>query len=263
MNILIMTDLEGICEIDRIEQIEYMGPFYKESCAALMRDTNAAVAACIDAGAEKVYVIDGHRGGGNFPPDTLDARAIPVTTDEMSDLVIKGDIDYFMEIGAHAMAGTQGGFLDHTQNSKKWFSYTANGVELGEVEKHALFLAAYGVKTVFVSGDEAVCREAQKFLKGIYTVPVKCAAVRNRAELYNAEKCRARFADEIQKALKNPLAISTLSYTLPVTLELTLYRTDMCEEILEKRPDPRLVRINARTLQKTLDKIEAYSDLNF
>ena len=45
---------------------------YALACELLCKSINLAVCACIDAGADKVYYIDGHAGGGNIREDAID-----------------------------------------------------------------------------------------------------------------------------------------------------------------------------------------------
>ena len=49
---------------------------------------------------------------------------------------------------------------------------------------------------------------------------------------------------------------------LPATVELTFYRTDMCEEALAHCGDD-VIRLNARTLQRKVDRITRYEELKF
>ncbi len=263
MNVFILSDVEGVTELDCIEKIDRESPLYKDTRAALMKDVNTAVAACFDSGAENVYVLDGHAGGGNFIEGELDSRACQINIVEMNSFAKAGKFDYCIELGAHAMAGTLGGFLDHTQNSRKWFEYSVNGIPMGEVEKHAVFFSEYGVKTVFVSGDEAVCREVRSFLPGVSTVAVKNASERNKAELYGAEESRKKIYDGIKKALSEPEKTEFIEYKKPIVVRLTLYRTDMCEDILAVSNDKNVKRLDARTLEKTIAGAENYADLAF
>jgi CubicO group peptidase (beta-lactamase class C family) len=66
----------------------------------------------------------------------------------------------------------------------------------------------------------------------------------------------------IAEALAKFKAMPIFKAELPATIELTYYRTDMCESALAKSTcNP--VRIDARTLQKTITRIETYNDLKF
>ena len=53
MNVMIMTDLEGISGVDTMEMIQADNPEgYRYACQRLMADINAAVEGCLDAGAD-------------------------------------------------------------------------------------------------------------------------------------------------------------------------------------------------------------------
>ncbi len=55
MNVLIMTDLEGISGIDKIEMVLEIGsPGHKFALERLMLDVNAAVAGAFEGGAANV-----------------------------------------------------------------------------------------------------------------------------------------------------------------------------------------------------------------
>jgi hypothetical protein len=45
-------------------------------------------------------------------------------------------------MGAHAMAGTQNAFLDHTQSSLSWHDYSINGRKVGELAQRAVTVSA-------------------------------------------------------------------------------------------------------------------------
>ena len=126
MRIFIETDLEGISGVSTIDEIEQRDPY---SFERLMADLNAAVSGAVDAGADEVYVTDGHGGGNNFIADRLDKRARQVNA-SADDLP---GCDAAFIIGAHAMAGTANAFLDHTQSSKTWHNYYINGCRHGEM----------------------------------------------------------------------------------------------------------------------------------
>ena len=70
-------------------------------------------------------------------------------------LLQNGELDCQIELGAHARAGTLGGFLDHTITSKAWFSHKVNGMEMSELSLHALLCAQYAVPVIACIGDEA------------------------------------------------------------------------------------------------------------
>jgi len=117
MRIYIHTDLEGISGVDCIEMIARDHERHREGLENLMHDLNAAIDGAFAGGAEHVTVLDSHGGGGNFILDMLDPRA---ENDTKPNGKWWGIMDESYHgtffIGAHAMAGTMNGFLDHTQS---------------------------------------------------------------------------------------------------------------------------------------------------
>ena len=133
MNVFILTDMEGIAGIDNISQMEKGTPEYTVSCQKLEKSLNLTIGACFENGAQRVYYLDGHAGGGNINPESIDKRAVKCTVSEWQELLRDGDIDCQIELGAHARAGTIGGFLDHTLNSRENYYIKINGIEMSEL----------------------------------------------------------------------------------------------------------------------------------
>ena len=183
MHVLIITDLEGISGVDSIDMIPCEAEDYKKACEYLMADLNAAVDGAFLGGATKVTVVDGHGSGMNFRMDLLDKRATVLPVREFIQQPGEAySYDALMCVGAHAMAGTEQAFLDHTESSARWFEYRINGTPCGEMAMEAYALGAFGIPFVMMSGDQAACEEAETLVPGIATATVKQARGRNRAE---------------------------------------------------------------------------------
>ena len=257
MNVLIMTDIEGITRVDTFECLQdKASAHYRKACEELMLDTNAAIAGYYDAGATQVYVYDGHSQGKNFIKEMLDPRAIQLYHDNWHDYVSGGKIDVYAEVGLHAMAGTQDAFLEHTQSSVKWFDYKINGKSCGELAQGAAYVGNYGIPMVFVSGDVAACEEAKKFIPGISTAVVKKAIGRNKAVSIQAQEARKLIYEKTKTSLSLADKITPYKISLPAEITVTFQRTDYCEALADKYE-----RVDSRTLKKTISKIIDYSSL--
>jgi D-amino peptidase len=262
MNILIITDLEGISGIDSVEMVSDVGtPKHRFACERLMLDLNAAVEGAIDGGADNVYVVDGHGGGGNFISEMLHPKAIQLKSALRNEKMKNNKINAIMVIGAHAMAGTINGFYDHTQDSRAWYNYTVNGRKCGELAQTAIFAGAFDIPLIMVSGDEAACVEAKAFVSGVECALVKYGIGRNKARLVDLDKSLEEIKNSARNSMKLIDSIKPFKPLLPLNIELTLYRTDMCDKIVEKCAN--CERIDARTVRKTVSKIENYMDLLF
>ena len=105
--------------------------------------------------------------------------------------------------GFHAMMGTPDGVLHHTQSSKTENRYWYNGVESGEIAQCALLAGHFGIPPILVTGDEATCREAVRFLgKEVVTVAVKKGVNREAAVLYSFEETRAALYAGARRAMR-------------------------------------------------------------
>ncbi len=260
MNILLMTDIEGITGVDH----EYMvhpdaGSDYVRACCELMLDTNAAIAGFLDGGADTVYVYDGHGKGTNFIKELLDPRAIQLYSHNWHSYVAGGKVDAYAEVGIHTMAGTYMGFLEHTQSSKKWLDYKINGISCGEIIQGAAYVGAYGIPMIFASGDEAMEKEAYEFFGENFSfATVKKALCRNEAVSLPSEVARKLIYEKAKASIDLIEKTKPYKITLPAEITVAFQRTDYCDEAAKKYE-----RIDARTVKKTIDRIDTYMSLIF
>ena len=260
MNVLILTDLEGIAGVTDIEFMDREGEKFELACERLDHSINLAVGAAFDSGADEVYYIDGHANKTNAHEDRIDPRAKKVDFNEWEALLEEGKIDCQIELGAHARAGTIGGFLDHTMNSRQWFCLKINGLEMSELSLHALVCSSYGVPIVACIGDLAGCEQAKEYIPDIHVGAVKWATERNFATDYeNADEI---LIQTVKSALADYGSVSLFRLAEPATVELTFYRTDMCEKALSRCTDD-VVRVDARTLRRDVDKLQKYALMKF
>ena len=265
MNVFIMTDLEGVpgaTTIDAVKNIS-VPESYAHACRMLEKTLNWVIETCVENGAENIYFIDAHAGGGNIKDENINPRAVKVGMDEWAKLLQEGKIDCHLEVGSHARAGTLGGFLDHTFNSKVIFEYLLNGEPCSELSFGAALSGFYNVPCVLCIGDRVACEQAKEYIPEIRTAIVKEGTERNLChELPNAEQIvREATAD----ALKNYRNIPPYKLSFPITVQQTSYRTDMADRIyaaMVEKGQP-VERVDARTLRKTVTEVNNYFDLRF
>ena len=260
MNVFILTDLEGIGGVTDIDFMDRTTEKYALAQTLLSKSIDLAVKTAFESGAECVYYLDGHGGGGNAIEDMIDSRAKKCSIAEWQELLREGKIDCQIELGSHARAGTIGGFLDHTLTSKQWFCHKVNGREMSELSMHALLCGSYGVPVVACIGDETACAQAKEYIPNIFTGALKKADRRNFCVTY--ENSDSILVNTVKTALENYKSVPIYKEEEPLTVELTYYRTDMCENALA-HCGSEVRRIDARTLQKTVEKMTKYEDLKF
>jgi D-amino peptidase len=204
----ICTDMEGLAGIDHWDQCYHPddeAPVYQYGREQLTAEANAAIAGCFDAGAAEVCVLDGHgRNRNRGFTEALDSRATRVWIASRNPLRwerLDESVHAVAMIGQHAMAGTVGGFLDHTQSPKEICRYCIQGEEAGEMSQMALYAGAFGVPLVYVSGDEALCAEAARLFPHVRSTPTKRGTGWATCDLYPPEEVREKIRREIAAAL--------------------------------------------------------------
>jgi len=243
--IYIHTDMEGISGIDRAEIVEKSERYGIER---LMADTNAAIDGAFLGGADHVTVLDSHGGGGNFDLSLLDKRA---EYDTKPNKKWWGIIDesYFgtFFIGAHAMAGTLNGFLDHTQSSESIYNYAVNGRKMGELAQWAMVCAHYDVPLIMMSGDTAAVAEASQFFAGVETAAVKTGISRKRAKLVPVNIAEDLIRRAAKRAVERDDRIKPFKPLLPMEIKIDYTRADYCDYT---ENNPAFERLDARTARK-------------
>ncbi len=258
MNVFISTDMEGISGISKLEEVMWDCEEYQNGRKRLMADVNAAVAAAFDAGAKKVYVCDGHGRGTNFIDGALDKRATQVWVKDLA-WVIK-DVEAVVELGNHAMAGTMGAFLDHTQWSVGMHHYFYNNERIGEAMQMAVFAGHFGVPIVAVTGDKHACEEAKRFFgESVATGIVKVAKRRNVADCMENEQAEKIVYDTVKKGVENRANCKPIVMKLPFEVKIEFNRCDYCEDACMGRDD--VERLDAYTARSIKTKIEKYQDV--
>ncbi|MBR5680570.1 MAG: M55 family metallopeptidase [Clostridia bacterium] len=250
MTIFIETDLEGISGVSTLDMVAEGSRYARER---LMADTNAAVAGAFDGGADRVFVLDGHGGGNNFIDGMLDPRA------EIDGIDAVKESGACFCIGAHAMAGTQNAFLDHTQSSVSWHRYTINGREYGETGQLAVFAGAFGVPFVMASGDFAACAEVRTLFGNLETAAVKFASRRNLSFCLPEAEAERLIRESAARAVKLAGSVRPFRVLMPVEIAVEFNRTDYADAAMDRRPDAE--RTGPRTVRRIIPEIQSYDDL--
>jgi D-amino peptidase len=217
--IYVVTDLEGISGVYKFTQTrETETPLARQAREFFMGDLAAVVRGLRDGGATDVIVLDGH-GNQALIPELMAPGAKYITGLPRPEHfpALDGTFAGVVFLGFHAMMGTPDGVLHHTQSSKTEHRYWYNGVESGEIAQCAAVAGHLGVPVILVTGDEAACREAEKFLgRACVTVAVKKGIARESAMLYPLDETRPK----LQAGAKR--AMSAISQCKPYRLDLPI-----------------------------------------
>jgi len=173
VKIFIVTDMEGVCGVVNFNDwVIPEGMYYELGKKLLTFEVNAAVAGFFEAGADEIYVADGH-GHGGINHELLDNRTYYINGFPGKwPFLLDRSFDAIAWIGQHAKAGTEYSHLTHTQ-TLRYLDCTINGLSVGEFGQLAACASFLGVRSIFASGEKAFADEAQNLVDGIETVWVK------------------------------------------------------------------------------------------
>ena len=207
LKVMIQVDFEGVTGVVNFDEIYPGHPHFERNTRILTNEINAAVEGAAAAGATTIIVRDGHAGNINVDPLLLDKRAmltrgrLPGTPHTMV-LGIDSTFDALLFIGAHARAGVENGTLSHTM-SLKVLDFRINDTPLFEAAYNSLYAGKFGVPVVFLSGDDAACREAIENFGNIDTVVTKYSFGRTCATSKSPEVVYDQIRKGVERSLLN------------------------------------------------------------
>ena len=187
MKVFIAVDMEGIAGL-----VQWDNSQTELQQRLMTEEVNAAARGAFKAGATEVFAGESHGFMRNLSPELLDSRVSylsgqPKPMNHMGGVDSSFDLALF--VGYHSKAGTLHGVMAHTF-MKHVFSFSLNGIELGEIGVDAALCGFHGVSVGLVAGDHAACEEAQSILPGVKIVAVKTGVSRSSARCLPLEEAR-------------------------------------------------------------------------
>lgn len=235
MRVYISADIEGVTGVVSWAQCgKPLSQHYDWAFARRMyaHDVNAAIRGARSAGATHVVVKDSHNTGKNLliedmEPDTELISGYGAGLNGMME-GIDESFDAVLLVGYHAMAGTGGGVLEHALMGgihRFWI----NGNEAGEIAASAGVAGAYGIPLVFVSSDEAGCKEAEQLIPGVQTFATKTGLGKVMAHLKHPSVTGPGIEAAAKQALQAASEVKPFVYDGPVTMRVELHTTDLTD----------------------------------
>jgi D-amino peptidase len=175
VKVLISTDMEGVTGVTAPDDVEPGTAAYERFRRLFMRDVNAAIAGAFDGGATDVLVNEGHNGMRNLLIEELDDRVQLIVGNHKPLIMMEGidrGMDLVLLVGYHAPAG-EAGVLSHTFLSRAITDVKVNGETCSEGRMNAILAGSFGVGVGLLTGDQAACADAVRYIPGIRTVAVK------------------------------------------------------------------------------------------
>jgi D-amino peptidase len=239
------TDLEGVAGVDDWDPrrndyaAQAKGVYERTEMQRLLTgEVNAAAEGLFAAGVQEVLINDAHGAGRTILVEELISGVqIARGRDRPGWVVgISPRFDALVQVGMHPMAGTPAGCLAHTQS--RGYTYRINGREFGEMEQAALLAGELGIPWIFTSGDAHACREAEGWVPGMVTAPVKTGLSTTSAIHLAPIDARKLIRERIQEAVAKAGEIA------PLTLAARLVKPFVME-IVREEPWPADIRPGA------------------
>lgn len=225
MDLFLSCDIEGCCGVTSWADADIRKGNTAAFAAAqlqMTRETAAACAGALDAGAARILVKDAHDTGRN-----LDLAALPeqvqVNRGWSGDLygmmsgIQHGDWDAAAFVGYHSGASSAGSPLAHTLSTRVDY-IEINGRRASEFTVSAYTAGLFGVPVCFVSGDAALCEQARRMIPRIACVPT-CKGDGGSATCLHPAEAERRIHDALFTQLDSGVYRECL-VTLPQEFEI-------------------------------------------
>ena len=230
MKIYISVDMEGIAGVAAAKQVQPDQKEYERFRRLMTQEANAAVEGALAGGAREVVVSDGHGPMTNILVEELHQEARLLSGSNRLLCQMEGIDQTFAAvffIGYHQREGGGDGILNHTLLGRIVQEVRLNGEPADEAAINGGLAGVFGVPVALVSGDTAVCAEAERRLRGVLVAPVKEGLDRYAGLSVTPQKAQALIRERAREAVAAVRAgrMNPYRVELPVTFEVDFKRT--------------------------------------
>ena len=246
MKVFIHTDLEGVCSFydwDEVNMPTSRGIGYTKEF--LTQEVNAAIEGvrlvCPDA---EFVVEDGHGGGflgPNIISEKLHRQAKLIVGKFNQHLsTIDSSFNFLMIVGAHSMAGTPCGQMNHTLSTEKFYNVILNNVPVGEIGICTAIAGSYGVPLGMVSGDYWATKEAEQLIENVWTASVKKGLNAFCAECLQPEVARTLIREAAKNAADQKNSLRPYEIRGDIEVQIDYMQTSQADEAVYKAGGKRI-----------------------
>jgi len=243
-SVFLITDAEGVAGVCRQELTD---PENAEMRKLLTDEINAAVRGFFAAGADEVYVWDGHDGSRALSVATIHPRAKLVMGGLGPTMLMERRFAAVAFIGQHARANSQAAVMAHSYSSLGIQRIRMNGDEVGEIETRAALAGWYDVPVILLTGDQAAVNDLLAIAPNAETAVVKEGLSYYSCISLSAEAAQKLIEEKARAAFNRLEEIEPYKVEGPVSFEIE--RTTRNTLAPDRPLPPGTERVDARTLR--------------
>lgn len=228
--VFISADIEGTAFATTWDSTHIGGHDYERNRQEMTKEVIAAAQGAHEAGAELVVVKDAHGPGINIYPEQMPeyVELIRGWTFEPRCMVegIDETFDAAFYIGYHNAAGQEGNALSHTISGGAVQEIRVNGQVASEFLIYSYLAAYYGVPSILLTGDKALCDSSRDIHPNLLTVAVKDDFGGHSRGLSSELVCK-KIKEAARKACEQELLHAKIQ--LPEHFEVQITFKDHCK----------------------------------
>jgi D-amino peptidase len=242
--VFLITDAEGVAGVCRQELTD---PESTEMRDLLTGEINAAVRGFLAAGADEVYVWDGHDGSRALSALTIHPRAKLVMGSLEPTMLMEREFSAVAFIGQHARANRQAAVMAHSYSSMGIQRILLNGLEVGEIETRTALAGWFGIPVILLTGDQAAAEDLLAIVPEAETAVVKESLGYYSCISMSAEAAQALIEAKARESFQRISEIAPYRIDGPVAIEIELTTRSTLHP--DDHLGPGIERVDARTLR--------------
>lgn len=210
MKLFISADIEGVCGVTSWDEVRLDSPQHR--ARQMTKEVAAACQGALDFGYTEILVKDAHATARNLILEELPLGVRVLRGWSGGYLSMMEGLDKTFAgacyLGYHSAGGKDGNPLAHTYNSQALYSYTLNDQPASEFLLNHYLAANLGVPSLFISGDQEICQDAEKIAPGLKSFSVKEGIGSATLNLHPEEALEGIY-ETMKRALENPAPLHT------------------------------------------------------
>ena len=224
--VFISADIEGISCCVTPESTIPGGHEYERCRREMTDEVLAAAEGAHAAGADLVVIKDAHGCALNIYPEDM-PEYVQLLRGWQNDprLMVEGldeSFDCAMFIGYHNAAGEEGNSLSHTISGRALQRITVNGMPGSEFLIYSWLAAFYGVPTVMLAGDKALCEASSGLHPKLFTVAAK-EAIGEQTTCYSPKLVHRQIREASESAVGQDLTDAGITLPEHFTVEMDFH----------------------------------------